>query len=69
MDRNRIADVKMQIGFSMAVLLCGSLLFLNNLNETATAGSWLRALGALFLAFGITALRAVLENSSTKGGK
>jgi hypothetical protein len=68
-DRNRIADTKTQIGFSLAVLLSGLLLFLNNLNETAATGSLLRTLGALFLAFGITALRAVLESSSKKGGE
>lgn len=69
MDRTRIADTKTQIGFSLAALLSGLLLFLNNLDETAMTGSLLRTLGALFLVFGITALRAVLENSSTKGGK
>jgi hypothetical protein len=69
MDRNRIADYKTQTVLALAVLLCGLSLFLNNLNATEAAGSLLRTLGAVFLMFGITALRAVQQNSSSKGGE
>lgn len=69
MDRNRIADRNSQTILSVAVLLCGLGLFLNNLDETETTGSLLRTLGAVFLMFGITALRAVQQNSSKEGGE
>ena len=69
MDRNRIADRNIQTILSLAVVLCGLGLFLNNLNETEMTGSLLRTLGAVFLMFGITALRAVQQNSSSKGGE
>jgi hypothetical protein len=66
---DHLADSTTQTWLSVAVLLSGLALFFNNLNATGVPGEPLRLLGAIFLAFGITALRAIQENSPNKGGK
>lgn len=65
----RLANKKTQIWLSVAVLLSGLSLFINNLNATDLPDELLRWLGALFLMVGMTALRAISEYNITKGGR
>jgi hypothetical protein len=64
---DHLADRNTQAWLAVAVLLSGLALFFNNLNATGVPGEPMRVLGALFLMFGVTTLRAVQENSPSKG--